>query len=147
MAANGVLNEVWTTSRARLGMRGSIEVRFPDFRSVTSTFSSSLLKVPSFSDASDSACTLCRVSRVRLWTGLLVCLFVCCGFFHQNLFPEEKEQSSTCREPKAVCFALEAFAGRLSNARVISYSDNQNVESALLNDSRKLDLQALASEH
>jgi len=32
MAANGVLNEVWTTSRARLGMRGSIEVRFPDFR-------------------------------------------------------------------------------------------------------------------
>ena len=47
MAANGVLNEVWTTSRARLGMRGSIEVRFPDFRSVTSTFSSSLLKVPS----------------------------------------------------------------------------------------------------
>ena len=46
MAANGVLNEMWTTSRARLGMRGSIEVRFPNFRSVTSTFSSSLLKVP-----------------------------------------------------------------------------------------------------
>ena len=46
MAANGVLNEMWTTSRARLGMRGSIKVRFPDFRSVTFTFSSSLLKVP-----------------------------------------------------------------------------------------------------
>ena len=46
MAANGVLNEVCTTSRARLGMRGSIKVRFPDFRSVTFTFSSSLLKVP-----------------------------------------------------------------------------------------------------
>ena len=46
MAANGVLNEMWTTSRARLGMGGSIKVRFPDFRSVTFTFSSSLLKVP-----------------------------------------------------------------------------------------------------
>lgn len=48
MAPNGVLNDVdmWTTTRARLGMRGSIEVRFPNFRSVTFTFSSSLLKVP-----------------------------------------------------------------------------------------------------
>ena len=46
MAANGVLNEMWRTSRARLGMRCSIGVRFPDFRSVTSTFSPSLLKVP-----------------------------------------------------------------------------------------------------
>ena len=48
---------------------------------------------------------------------------------------------------QAVCLALEAFAGRLSNARVIWYSDNQNVESALLNGSRKLDLQVLASKH
>jgi len=46
MAANGVLNELWTTTRARLGMRGSIEVRITNFRSVTFTFSSSLLKVP-----------------------------------------------------------------------------------------------------
>ena len=51
-----------------------------------------------------------------------------------------------CREPKAVYLTLEAFAGRLSNARVIWYSDNQNVESALLNGSRKLDLQVLASK-
>ena len=68
-----------------------------------------------------------------------VCLFV--FLFHQNWSPEEKEQSSTCRELKAVCLALEAFAGRLSDARVIWYSDNQNVESALLNGSRKLELQ------
>ena len=73
-----------------------------------------------------------------------VCLFV---FFHQNWSPEEKEQSSTCREPKAACLALEAFAGCLSNARVIWYSDNQNVESALLNGSRKLDLRVLAFKH
>ena len=61
-----------------------------------------------------------------------VCLFVCLFvFFHQNWSPEEKEQNSTCREPKAVCLALEAFAGRLSHARVIWYSNNQNVESAM----------------
>lgn len=40
--------------------------------------------------------------------------------------------------------ALEAFAGRLSKVMVIWYSDNQNVESILLDGSRKLDLQALA---
>ena len=68
-------------------------------------------------------------------------------FLHQNWSPEEKEQSSTSREPEAVCLALKAFAGRLSNARVIWYSDNQNVESALLNGSRKLDLQVLAFKH
>ena len=68
-------------------------------------------------------------------------------FLHQNWSPEEKEQSSTCREPEAVCLALKAFAGRLSNARVIWYSDTQSVESALLNGSRKLDLQVLAFKH
>ena len=55
-------------------------------------------------------------------------------------------QSSTWRELKAVCLALEAFADLLSNTRVIWYTDNQNVESILLNGSRKLDLQALALE-
>ena len=35
----------------------------------------------------------------------------------------------------------------MSNARVIWYSDYQNVESALLNGSRKLDLQVLAFKH
>ena len=53
-------------------------------------------------------------------------------------------QSSTWRELKAVCLALVAFAGHFSNARVIWYSGNQNVESILLNASRKLDLQVLA---
>ena len=91
----------------------------------------------SFSYASDSACG----AFVESASGQ-VCLFVCFLFlfFHQNWSPEEKEQSSTCREPKAVCLALEAFA-RLSSARVIWYLDNQNVESALLNASRKLELQ------
>ena len=55
-------------------------------------------------------------------------------------------QSSTWRELKAVCLALEVFADLLSNTRVISYSDNQNVASILLNGSRKLDLQVLALE-
>ena len=55
-------------------------------------------------------------------------------------------QSATWRELKAVCQGLEAFADLLSNARVIWYSDNQNVESILLNGSRKLDLQVLALE-
>ena len=55
-------------------------------------------------------------------------------------------RSSTWRELKAVCLALEAFADLLSNTRVIWYTDNQNVKSILLNGSRKLDLQALAVE-
>ena len=55
-------------------------------------------------------------------------------------------QSSTWRELKTVCPTLEAFADLLSNARVIWYSDNQNVDSILLNGSRKLDLQVLALE-
>ena len=76
------------------------------------------------------------------WFCLFVCLFVCLFLFlYQNWSPEEKEQSSTCREPKAVCLALEALARCLSSARVIWYLDNQNVESALLNGSRKLELQ------
>ena len=86
----------------------------------------------SFSDASDSACG----AFVESASGL-VCLF----FFSSELAPEEKEQSSTCRERKAVCLALEAFAGCLSSARAFWYLDNQNVESALLNGSRRLDLQ------
>ena len=69
-----------------------------------------------------------------------VCLFVRL-FFPQNWSPEEKEQSSICREPKAVYLALEAFSRCLSSSRVIWYLDNQNVESALLNGSRKLELQ------
>ena len=87
----------------------------------------------SFSDASDSAYGVFVVSDSEL-------------VFHQNWSPEEKVQSSAWRELKAVCLALEAFADLLSNARVIWYSDNQNVESILLNGSRKLDLQALALE-
>ena len=76
---------------------------------------------------------------------MFVCLFV--WFLHQNWSTEEKEQSSTCGEPKAVCLTLKALAGCLSNARVIWHSDYQNVESALLNASRKLDLQVLAFKH
>ena len=87
----------------------------------------------SLSDASDSTCGAFVESNPQL-------------VFHQNWSPEEKVRSSTWRELKAVCLALEAFAGPLSNARVIWYSDNQNVESILLNGSRKLDLQALALE-
>ena len=87
----------------------------------------------SFSDASDSACGAFVESNPQL-------------VFHQNWSPEENVRSSTWRELKAVCLALEAFAGPLSNARVMWYSDNQNIESILLNGSRKLDLQALALE-
>ena len=95
----------------------------------------------SFSDASDLACGAFFESASGL-VCFFFCLFVCLFlFFHQNWSPEKKEKSSTCREPKVVCLALEAFAGLLSSARFIWYSDNQNVESALLNGSRKLDLQ------
>ena len=85
----------------------------------------------SFSDASDSACGAFVESDPEL-------------VFHQNWSPEEKVLSSTWRELKAVCLALESFADRLSDTKVIWYSDNQNVESVLLNGSKKLDLQALA---
>ena len=70
----------------------------------------------SFSNASDSAYGAFVQSDSEL-------------VFHQNWSSEEKVRSSTRRELKAVCLALEAFADLLSNARVIWYSDNQNVES------------------
>ena len=57
-----------------------------------------------------------------------------------NCSPEERVQSSTWRELKVVCLALESLAGRLSDSKVIWYSDNQNVESILHNGSKKLDL-------
>ena len=63
---------------------------------------------------------------------------------YQNWSIAETAQSSTCRELKAVCLALEAFASRLSGSKVVWYSDNQNVASILLNGSRKTDLQLLA---
>ena len=63
---------------------------------------------------------------------------------YQNWSIAETAQSSTCRELKAACLALEAFASRLSGSKVVWYSDNQNVASILLNGSRKPDLQLLA---
>ena len=50
----------------------------------------------SFSDASDSACGAFVESDSEL-------------VFHHNWFPEEKVQSSTWRELKAVCLVLEAL--------------------------------------
>lgn len=85
----------------------------------------------SFSDASGSACGAYVQSDSDL-------------VFHQNWSPAESVQSSTWRELKAVCLALEAFASRLTDSKVIWYSDNQNVESILLNGSKKSDLQELA---
>ena len=81
----------------------------------------SLLVRVSFFDASDSACG----AFVESYSELV---------FHQNWSPEEKVQSSTWRELKAVCLALKAFAGRLSNARVIWYSDNRVYSSQLLQE-------------
>ena len=89
------------------------------------------VRVSCFSDASDSACGAFVESQPEL-------------IFHQNWSLEESVRSSTWRELKAVCLALEAFASRLSNSKVFWYSDNQNVESILRNGSRKCDLQELA---
>ena len=86
-----------------------------------------------FSDASDSACG----AFVQLQPGVEL-------VSHQNWSIAETTRSSTWRELKAVCFALEAFASRLSGSKVVWYSDNQNVTSILLNGSRKNDLQLLA---
>ena len=83
-----------------------------------------------YSDASNSACGA-FVENSNL-------------VFHQNWSPVESAQSSTWRELKAVCLALEVFASHFSGFKVIWYSDNQNVESILLNDSRKADLHHLA---
>ena len=83
-----------------------------------------------FSDASNSACGA-FVKNSNL-------------VFHQNWSPVERAQSSTWRELKAVCLALEAFASHFSGVKVIWYSDNQNVESILQNGSRKADLHQLA---
>ena len=82
-----------------------------------------------FSDASDSACGAVEESEPEL-------------IFHQNW--SESVRRSTWRELKAVCLALLAFASPLSNSKVFWYSDNQNVESILRDDSGKRDLQDLA---
>ena len=87
----------------------------------------------SFSDASNSACG----AFVQLQSEVE---FV----FQQNWSIAESAQSSTWRELKAVCLALEAFASHLSGYKVVWFSDNQNVASILLNSSRKADLQLLA---
>ena len=83
-----------------------------------------------FSDASNSACGA-FVKNSNL-------------VFHQNWSPVERAQSSTWRELKAVCLALEAFASHFSGVKVIWYSDNQNVESILQNGSREADMHQLA---
>jgi len=92
----------------------------------------------SFSDASGLACGAYVQSDSDL-------------VFHQNWSPAESVQSSAWREFKAVCLALEAFrvrvkvrANRLSDSKVVWYCDNQNVESILLNSSKKSDFQELA---
>ena len=64
--------------------------------------------------------------------------------FHQNWSPVERSQSSTWRELKAVCLALEDFACHFSGVKVIWYSDNQNIESIFQNGGRKADLHQLA---
>ena len=87
----------------------------------------------SFSDASDSACG----AFVQLQPEVEL-------VSHQNWSIEETARSSTWRELKAVCLALETFANHLSGSKVVWYSDNQNVVSILLNGSRKADLQLLA---
>ena len=76
--------------------------------------------------------------------------FVCLFVFSSELVPLRKKKNRVLLVENLTPFVspcMEAFAGRLSNARVIWYSDNQNVESALLNGSRKLDLQVLTFKH
>ena len=86
-----------------------------------------------FSDASDSACG----AFVQLQPEIVL-------VSHRNWSIAESAQSSTWRELKTVCIALETFASHLSGSKVVWYSDNQNVASILLNGSRKADLQLLA---
>ena len=71
-----------------------------------------------FSEASDSACG----AFVQLQPDVEL-------VSHQNWSIAETAQSSTWRELKAVCLALEAFARHLSGCKVVWYSDNQNVPS------------------
>ena len=85
-----------------------------------------------YSDASNSACGA-FVDFVES-SNLL---------FHQNWSPEESAQSSTWRELRAVSLAMEAFANHFSGFKVIWYTDNQNVESIILNGSKKADLHQL----
>ena len=87
----------------------------------------------SFSDASNAACG--AFVQLQSNTDLV---------FHQNWSIDESVKSSTWRELKAVCLALEAFHSHLAGSNVVCYSDNQNVSSILLNGSRKVDLQRLA---
>ena len=84
----------------------------------------------SYSDASNHACGAFVQSNTDL-------------VFHQNWSTADSGQSSTWRELKVVCLALEAFADRLSESKVVWFTDNQNVASILLNGSRKTHLQEL----
>lgn len=59
-----------------------------------------------------------------------------------NLF--ERGKSSTWRETEAVSRVLKSSVALLRNSSVNVYSDNKNVQSVLLNGSRKTDIQSIA---
>ena len=91
MAANGVLNKIWTTSNARLGMRSSIEVCFPNFRTVKFTFSSSL-KVRNVKVRRSYPCLTSHYQDKGL-SALADELELLCKFLFRLLHPYEQFQS------------------------------------------------------
>ena len=64
--------------------------------------------------------------------------------FHRNWSESEQQQSSTWRELRAVCHAIEAFKPDLQSRTVSWFTDNQSIVSIISNGSKVENLQFLA---
>ena len=92
-------------------------------------------KIPSqivYSDASNRACgAILQIDGIK-------------KTFHRNGSESEQQQSSTWRELRAVCHAVEAFKPDLQSRTVSWFKDNQSIVSIISNGSKVENLQFLA---
>lgn len=83
-----------------------------------------------YSDASDHACAA-FVQKPNV-------------VFHQNWSESEKGKSSTWRELKAVCLAIESYSNILHDQNIAWFTDNQNIVTIVHKGSKVKKLQVLA---
>ena len=85
-----------------------------------------------YSDTSNSACgAILQIDGIK-------------KTFHRNWSESEQQQSSSWRELRAVCYAVEAFKPDLQSHTVCWFTDNQSIVSIISNGSKVQNLQILA---